>query len=105
LGTSKNGAVLEADKVGRYIFSGEELASGESGLRRWRGREDIGLKVVRLKWIPSAVLQFRCIRTEPTFRGTMKAIGSMEEPATLYARAISQSETLNARRGRKHMPR
>jgi len=40
-----------------------------------------------------------------TLRGTMKAIGSIPDATTLYARAISQSDTLNARRGRKHMPR
>lgn len=32
-------------------------------------------------------------------------MASMEEPATLYALAISQSDTLSARRGRKHIPR
>ena len=40
-----------------------------------------------------------------TLRGTMKAMGSTLVPYTLYARAISQSDTLSARRGRKHMPR
>ena len=38
-------------------------------------------------------------------RGTMNAMGSTEFADSLYARAISQSATLSARRGRKHMPR
>jgi hypothetical protein len=41
-----------------------------------------------------------------TLRGTMNAMGSMEfEEVTLYARAISHSEVLTARRGTKHIPR
>ena len=35
----------------------------------------------------------------------MKAIASIEDAATLNARAISHSDTLRPRRGRKHMPR
>lgn len=44
-------------------------------------------------------------RDSLTLRGTIKAMASMPEAATLYARAISHSETLSARRGRKHIPR
>lgn len=40
-----------------------------------------------------------------TFRGTMNAIGSMAFEVSLYARAISQSDVLTARRGTKHIPR
>ena len=40
-----------------------------------------------------------------TLRGTIKAIGSIVLPYTLYARAISHSETFRALLGRKHMPR
>jgi hypothetical protein len=40
-----------------------------------------------------------------TFLGTTNAIGSIPVALTLYARAISQSLTLSARRGKKHMPR
>ena len=40
-----------------------------------------------------------------TFRGTMKAMASIELAATFKPRAISQSDTLRPRRGRKHMPR
>ena len=46
---------------------------------------------------------------ESALRGTTKAMGSIQEDeadeTTLYARAISHSETLSARRGRKHIPR
>ncbi len=42
---------------------------------------------------------------ESALRGTMNAMGSIEDPWTLYARAISHSLMLRARRGRKHMPR
>ena len=46
---------------------------------------------------------------ESALRGTTKAMGSIQDDEadeiTLYARAISHSETLSARRGRKHIPR
>ena len=46
---------------------------------------------------------------ESALRGTTKATGSTQEyeadEITLYARAISHSATLRARRGRKHIPR
>ena len=39
------------------------------------------------------------------FRGTMNAMGSMAFEVSLYARAISHSDVLTARRGTKHIPR
>jgi len=42
---------------------------------------------------------------ESDLRGTMKAKGSTVVPDTLYARAISHSETFKDLRGKKHMPR
>lgn len=46
---------------------------------------------------------------ESALRGTTNATGSIvpdnPEVVILYARAISHSETLRARRGRKHIPR
>ncbi len=38
-------------------------------------------------------------------RGTINAMGSTAPMVSLYARAISQSEVLSARRGTKHIPR
>lgn len=42
---------------------------------------------------------------ESAFLGTIKAIGSMFDPVSLYARAISHSVVLSARRGRNAIPR
>jgi len=39
------------------------------------------------------------------FRGTMNEMGSMAFEVSLYARAISHSGVLTARRGTKHIPR
>lgn len=99
---------IQIDKFACGRFAREELSCGKRRFCGWRGWEYVGLERVCLGMI--VVLMNRQvfhgkIELIHTLRGTTNAIGSMQVPATLYARAISQSETLSARRGRKHIPR
>jgi hypothetical protein len=45
------------------------------------------------------------VEIERTLRGTINEMGSMVVVVSLYARAISHSDVLTARRGTKHIPR
>jgi len=90
-GCSTRDATTEVHHLVRYLFTArEELARSQRRFGARGRREDVRLE-------------------ESALWGTTKVMASIQDDEsdemTLYAQAISHSETLSARRGRKHFPR